>query len=390
MDLPEPCIALRVALKRRRLLPGKGEVLVSAGERVTADQVVAEGPARAGLETVDIAGQLGVSPARSLDLLSVRTGQEIHDGEVLAEVRERLRSRRQVLAPTAGRALAYADGRLYVRREPEMVSLIAHLPGIVEDVLPERGVAIAAVCDLVRGVWGAGGETHGRVLTLCAEADDVLSAEAFNPGASGSRAAGDKARGCILWVSHIAGVDALMAAVVVGAAGLIVGSVAPDLLDALERLPVPIILTEGVGRLPLPAPLLDLALFADGRMAALSGVNHDAAAGPELVLPYEEHTEARTVAVPAGVVGALVRLTRDPHEGVVARVLSERTTASEGAEKVEANAAGTDRTNATLAYADLDPITDRVEVRLPSGQRAIVPLANVEILSWPDEGLPRP
>jgi hypothetical protein len=107
--------------------------------------------------------------------------------------------------------------------------------------------------------------------------------------------------------------------------GVILGSLTSDLMPVAQRLPYPVVVTDGFGRLPINPMAYGLLTSNVGREAALDarpGGPH-AADRPEVIIPLPS---ARDLEVPNEVIplvrGLRVRVLRAPHMGAVGVVQS--------------------------------------------------------------------
>ena len=142
--------------------------------------------------------------------------------------------------------------------------------------------------------------------------------------------------------------------------GLIVGSMLSSLRPICEKLRVPLVITEGMGHIPMAEPVFDLLRSHHGRPAVISGSARNGSSGPELIVPVRADAQATSLVVARPVdVGMRVRLTQAPYLGTVGRIL------------------------ALPAIPQETPIGTRAagaEVRLPDGRRVFVPYVNMESL----------
>lgn len=342
---PERRLATGATIVRRRVLPPPADVLVAAGDVVRPETPVARGRAEGRLLAVDLARGLLAGTAEVAAHLLVGVGQRVTAGQPLARRRGRL-ERHEVHSPANGVVEALADGRLFVREPGPVVVAHAHLPGRIAEVLPERGAAVCCLGTVVRGVWGTGGEGRGTLAVRCERPEEPLTWD---------RVGRDDA-GTVLVGGVLRDPRVLHRARQFGLAGVVVGSVRPTLVGACRGLGLPVLCIEGIGGLPLAPPIYEALQGAHGRYAALS------AGEGELILPAGTPdpcaaADRDDAPLPAAV-GALVRITRPPHLGALARIIDLHPTEP-----------------TVGAY---EP--DAVEVRLSDGQRAVLPLANVEVL----------
>ena len=184
--IAQPTIAANILVRRERRLPVPGRVLVNAGQRVEPSEVIAETTLTAAPLSVDIATDLGVSPAAVSKRLRVNTGAQVERGQVLAQ-RSGIGTRVS-RSPVAGIFTGYdpATGFGLITRPAEPVSVQAHLKGIVTDLIPHYGAVIETPATLVR--W-PGVNRSCRCSSMLSSA---CACSRVNPGRS--RAARSKAR----------------------------------------------------------------------------------------------------------------------------------------------------------------------------------------------------
>jgi hypothetical protein len=353
-----PRLASFTELVRRRLLHRTGDVLVRVGDRVNADDVVAREMVPGRLRVLDVAKALGVSPGGVAQHLRVQEGQTITMGMELASVhRLRLRVGR-LLSPFEGLVVGIREGLLFVRQDPYPRDLLAYVPGEVLEVFPHRGVSIGTTGALVSGIWGSGPD-HQGVLVL--PVDDPQAPLTWQQVSV-------RYRGTVLVGGTLQDPRVLYRARQFRVHGIVAGSMNPALRPACERLGLTVIITEGMGQIPMAEPVFELLRSLHGHTALVGGASvnggpyavPDATAGPEVIIPQPRFDQVPIHEAPRALaVGMVVRLTRPPYVGTVARVEAIPSTPQLTAVGIPAMGA---------------------MVRMPDGQRLFVPLTNLEIL----------
>ena len=347
----ETCFAPLTQIVRRRLLATPGEVLVRVGDRVQPDDLVARAPVQGPLVAIDVAESLGISVRTVARCVQVAKGQIVAPGEMLASAR-RLWGCREVTAPFEAVVQGIADGRIFLRRTNCFLTLRAYLGGEVIEEYPHRGVAIRTFGALVRGIWGAGGEQQGIITTMASRPDDPLTWDRV----------GLHYRNAIIVGGILEDPRVLLRARQFQVHGLLVGSIAPALKPLAEQLELPIVVTEGMGRIPMAEPILEALRSYHGRPAVISGSDCDGCSGPEIIvsLPSQASSQANTLIIVRPIqVGARVRLTRPPYLGAIGQVVALPAMPQETA--VGARAEG-------------------AEVRLADGRKVFIPHVNIELL----------
>lgn len=359
-------------VRKERLLPVAGEVLVTAGQESDAEQAVARALRPGNLATVKVSERLGIDPADVPAAMRRQQGDRVTAGEMIAETRGLFGLFHNLCeAPVAGTIehISPLSGYVTLREEPAPLQVLAHISGRVERIVPQQGAVIATRCALVQGIFGVGGERRGT-LQVAASGPD---------GRMNLALAGDAARGAVLIGGATADATTLAEAARAGAAGVIVGSLMDADLRAFvgydigvavtgqEQVPFTLILTEGFGLVAMAAATFDLLSALAGKRASIDGATQIRAGviRPEIVVPRDGatadavtvHGDAETASQLA--VGAQVRLIREPFFGRLARV----TTLPPELRAIE--------TEAQVRV---------VEVELPGGERVVVPRANVEMV----------
>lgn len=335
-------------VRRERMLPVAGEILVHMGERVEPIQVVARANLPGEFHILPVARLLGVPATRSERCLQVKLGDEVRQGQVIAA-----RGRNRVRSPINGVLTASGAGRVLIEAQPTVLELRAYLHGAVANVLRNVGVVVETTGAVIQGTWGTGGENFGVLRCLVKNPDKPLRAKDIDPSCHGTIIIGGS------------GLDnaVLERAQELQVRGIVVGGFSPELIPRANPLPFPVIATEGIGDVPMSEPVFRLLTTHEGREASISGHTRVrwGVVRPEVVIPLPAETVPP--APPPGdtplAVGAWVRVVRAPYAGQVGQV--------------KALPAHTHRieTGARVHGA---------EIELSGGASVFVPLANLEVL----------
>ncbi len=333
----------QTVVEEERRLPEAGEVLVSPGDWVRAEDVIARCETPGRLRVIDVAGTLGIAVGRVPRCLRVAIGQEVQAGEVLASAG--FMGWRTVRAPVAGRVAEVAAGRIFIEEPPKRVELRALLPGQVSQVIPQWGAVIRVTVSRVVGVWGSGGACSGPLLLRLQRGADTLQWIGIDLTCRGKIVVGG------LCLDN----RVLLRAARFRVSGLVVGGLAEHLRARARELGLVVMVTDGLGAVPMAGPILELLAQHEGREALLTGGRGGAAPEPPaLSIPLESVRGPLHVAPERPLaVGDRVRVTRAPHFGALGWV---------------------------RAIEELDGQT-RVGVRLDSGEVTTVDYRNLERLS---------
>jgi len=366
--------ASAVVLKERRL-PLKGEVLVAEGDVVAADTIVAAAERPGDIETVRIAEELDVDPDEAIAALVVSEGDEVADGELLAEYSFLFGLfRSECRARFAGTVeyISQPTGHIGLRRPASRVELSAYVPGRVAQVFEGEGVAIECRGALVQGIFGIGGETAGTLKVAAKSPDEEIGVWSLPADCTGA----------VLLAGRNVSAATLREAAGRGAKAVISGGILEnDLRDFLgyeigvavtghEDVPLTLLITEGFGALAMADRTFELLAGLDGRACSINGATQIRAGAlrPEVIVPGNEFdVSAGAGAAQAGLeqelaVGTRVRLIRRPHFGRLATV----TALPAKPVKIATGSI------ARVLEAKLDGDGD--------GETATVPRANVEII----------
>lgn len=370
---------LRVAglttLRRERILPLKGDVLVELGQRVTAEDVIARTELPGPVKTINVVNLLGIDQSQINDHMLKQVGEEFEAGEVIAESKPLLGLKflsflqTHVVAEFDGTVdnVSKVTGQVILRHPPRRVELAAYIDGKIVDVRPQEGAVVETTGSFIQGIFGIGGEQYGELLTVVESPDQVLKAENILP----------EHRGRILVGGSLFTARAFERAVEVGVSGVIVGGFHDkNLKDILgydlgvaitgaEELGLTLVMTEGFGRINMAQKTFDLLKSREGSRASISGATQIRAGviRPEVIIPTAEaRSEQESTHVQENVgtqSGDPVRCIRDPYFGQLGRVR---------------------RLIPELMVVESETRVRVLEVELDDGTVAIVPRANIEMI----------
>lgn len=366
---PGLTVTERTTVRKRRLLPIPGTVMVAQGDRVKATTVVAQTELPGKVHSVNVANLLGIAPDEIRDYLLKKEGEPVQKDDVVAENKPFIKFlKTEVRAPIQGTVdtVSTVTGLLLLREPPRRLELLAYLDGVVAEVHPRQGVTIETSCTLVQGIFGVGGETWGELQIGVTSPDETLTPEKLIPGM----------RGKIVVGGSFLGADTLARAREIGVAALIVGGIHDKDLRALlgydlgvaitgtERIGITLILTEGFGTIPMAAKTFALLSRHQGQKASVSGATQIRAGviRPEIIIPADDARTARdAAAVERGGIrpGDQVRIIRDPLFGRIGQV----TALPQDLRQIE-----------TESHVRV------LEVGFPDKTSAVIPRANVEII----------
>ena len=323
-------------VRKQRLLPIPGQVEVAQGERVTAATQLAHTALPGAVYPINVVNKLSITPADIHSYLLKHEGDSIEKGEILAENKPWLRwFQTQVRAPVSGTvdSISTVTGQVFLREPPEVIRLSAYIDGTVVEVIPQQGVVLESRCALVQAIFGLGGETTGRIKRAVLRPDEVLTPQHLRSDHAGQIVIG----------GALAPKETFAKARALGVHALVVGGVHDQDLEALlgydlgvaitgtEQLGFSLLVTEGFGCIPMAQRSFELLSANEGQLASCSGATQIRAGvmRPEVIIPLrQKETGAnpqdcqavQAIDTPGIHIGDTVRIIREPHFGLLARV----------------------------------------------------------------------
>jgi hypothetical protein len=311
----ETRITALTTIRRERLLPAPGQVLVSSGDTVSSDDVVARCQLPGEVRVIDVSGALGVPRERAAKYVRKTVGDTVQTNDVLAapggpfgQLRKSCRS------PMDGQIAEIRGNLILIESPAATFDLRAHIMGRVTNIMPNRGVVISAAGTLIQGMWGSGGEAGGVLKVLVDSPQKPLRQRTIDVSCHGTVIVGG-------WILDE---RALERAVEANVRGVIAGGVSTALCSFLESLPFPVLITEGFGPLPMSQQAFSLLNANGGREAMLSADTQTrlGVRRPEVLISLradEEMPGEETAILPLKT-GDQVRALRAPHLGVIGTV----------------------------------------------------------------------
>ncbi len=336
------------------MLPVRGDVLLGTGSRVGPSDIVAAAMLPSAINLLNVAKVLSVNDEDLHRCLRVNIGDPVAEGDVLA-VKEGVSRlfRRTYRSPIEGMVAGISNGRLLILSSRTALELEAHYKGTVVNVMSRLGVIIEVRGALIQGMWGSGREGFGVLRLMVDDPAQLLDPEAMDMSC----------RGTVLVGGASIGEEALHRAQEMQVEGIIVGGLDAGLLELTSSMPFPVIVTEGMGKFAISAPIFDLLQAHEGEEASIRGTMEarGGAVRPEIIIYLPQ--AAGEIVIESRpefllVEGSEVRIIRGPHSGETGKVVGFPSYAR----KLETG----------------DSFKG-VEVRLESGEEVFAPQANLEL-----------
>ncbi|TET44969.1 hypothetical protein E3J62_08910 [candidate division TA06 bacterium] len=355
-------------VRKERRLPLKGEVIVSVGDTVNADQIVARTELPGNVQTINVAGRLGCVPADIVEFMLKSEGDTAKEGEPIAETKGFfgfLKTRIPAPCDCTIESISEITGQVILREPPIPVQVDAYVDGKIVDIYEGEGIAVETYAAFIQGIFGIGGETKGGIMKVSSSPDEVLT----------EKEVPEECAGRILIGGSMVTAGAVKEAIKRKAAGIVAGGMDDEDLKVFlgyelgvaitgsEDIGTTVIITEGFGKMRMADKTFNLLVSHEGQRASMNGATQIRAGviRPEIVVPL--HKEGKAVSSKESaeglVIGSPIRVIREPYFGILGKV----TGLPSELENIE--------TEAKVRV---------LEVELADGRKALLPRANVEII----------
>lgn len=323
-------VAPLTLVRKKRLLPIPGRVLVSVGREVDANDVVAEAELPGKVYSVNIANRLGVEPSELKNYMLKKEGDSVKKGEIVAQTKSFIKFfRTEVESPITGSIDSISDitGQVLFREPAKILPLKAYIKGKVISVIENFGVEIETEGTFIQGIFGIGGETGGEIRIAVETNDEELLPEHIRETDKGKVIIGGR---------HV-GLETITKAIKIGVSAIVVGGIHDkDLKQILgydigvavtgsEQIGITLIVTEGFGHIPMAPYTFSLLKSREGERASVSGATQIRAGvmRPEIIVsgaPKNMNVKRRDEMKAWMDIGDKVRIIREPFFGKIGKV----------------------------------------------------------------------
>ncbi len=337
-------------VSRVRLLPTWGKVLARVGQTVEADDIVAVANTYPQHHMLNISRGLGVSIENSQACVKRQIGDSIKEGSILAE---RGKSGRVVRAPKDGTILSNKNGIVLLQSNSKVYKLKAGFPGIISKVMMDQGVIIESAGAFVQGVWGNGNQASGSLTTFTSSPKEPLSIDLIN----------NDRNSVVSFAAFCIDPAVFDFAEENNWKGMIVGSLPAKLVPRVMKLPFPVMILEGFGKVPINTYTYELLNSYLGRNISVDAVkiSSNSKERPEFFIPaanddikpnhLNEEIDLK--------IGSKVRIKRGRYfgaTGIIAENINEEKTLFPSGARSET-----------------------VVIKLPDDEKTVFPLANIDV-----------
>lgn len=351
---------------KQRMLPVPGTISVKEGDIVTPEQVIALASLPGELIIVRLPERMGLQVFEVLQGMKVKEGDNVTRGDLLCEhagLFGLLKTKAESPSDGVVEFIAARTGHIGIRLAPTVLELKAYIGGTVIETDGKQSVKVQMSGAFIQGIFGVGGERHGKLHYLGCEPDQMLTDFHLPEDCEGLVLAGGTCPGTLM----------LQEAARRGARGLITGAIDDEALKGFlgydlgialtgdEDIPFTLIVTEGFGRMALSDRITKILKECHGNTVSINGATQVRAGAirPEILIAREGDATAGSEEIGGLEVGIPVRIIRTPYFGMCGTV----TALPHEAEKIATGA-----------------IIRVIKVRLESGEEVTVPRANVELI----------
>lgn len=323
-----------IILRKERILPLKGQVLVKKGDKVKAEDVVAETLLPGKVVPFNLANKLGVTPAQLTGYIKIVAGQKITKDTILAENKGLFGTglfKNEVRSPVEGEVenISSVTGQVLLREPRIPVQVKAFMDGMITEVIEGEGVVIENKSAYIQGIFGIGDETVGELKMLADTPDDELDGAKIDESCRGKIIiAGAFVRYHVIDIARKHGVKAIITG------GIddqdlkkLIGYDIGVAITGHEKVGITIVCTEGFGKITMAQKTFDLLKAFEGKKTSIHGHTQIRAGviRPEIIIPMDfEESEliSKEASMPILEPGTLIRIIRQPHFGRIAKVIS--------------------------------------------------------------------
>ena len=358
-----------IILKKERILPLKGKVLVKKGDKVKAEDLVAETFLPGNVVPFNLANKLSIPGNLINQYVKIKAGDQIKKGDVIAETKGFFGIfKTSIKSPINGEVenISSITGQLLLREPRIPVQVKAFIDGVVVDIIKDEGVVIENKSAYIQGIFGIGGERFGEIKLLVSSPDEIVDVKKVD----------ESCKGKVIVCGAIIPYAVVKKAQQVGVSGIITGGIDDHDLKKLlgynigvaitghEQVGLTIVVTEGFGKINMAGKTFELLKRFDGHKSSIHGITQIRAGvmRPEIVIPIEfkeEELKEPEVKITTLEIGTTIRVIRQPNFGLIGKVtgLPEKLT------KVES-----------------ESLVRILEAELENGEKVIIPRANVEVI----------
>lgn len=355
-------------VRKSRILPVPGEVLVREGDSILGETIVARTYVPGEVIMMPMFYLLGVEPEELPGVMLKKEGDFVKKDEVIAISKWMFGLfRNECKANTTGtiELISDATGQIAIREPPVPLNMTAYISGRVVEVIPNFEAVIETPAAFVQGIFGIGGERQGELMTIAAP-DEALTTDHIDKGCARK----------ILVGGSLVTSEVLKKAADEGVKGIVTGGMLRKDLDRFlgydigvaitghEDINLTCVITEGFGKMTMAKRTFDMLNSLEGKQASINGATQIRAGviRPEVIVPIKDGNEpiSEEESLTSGMgLGTRIRIIRQPYFGAIGHITDLPT---------------------ELQTLESESRVRVVCVKLDNGQQVTIPRANVEII----------
>ena len=316
-------------IKKDRILPLKGKVLVKKGDKVKSNDVVAETHLPGNVYPLNVANLLGVSPQEISEKMLKKVDDKVEKGEAIALSKSFFGLfKNRAFAPVSGtiESISPVTGQVLFREPPIKIQVKAYIDGEVVEVFEDEGCVIETNGAFIQGIFGIGEERNG-ILEVVVNNNETVLEESMVKEAH---------KGKIIVGGSMVTLAAIKKAIEFGVTGIVVGGIDDkDIKDLIgydigvaitgnEGVGITIVVTEGFGNIKMAGKTFNLLKEMSGKLISINGATQIRAGvmRPEVIIPLDITVKEEIFDEEGGNlnVGTPIRVIRAPYFGRIGKV----------------------------------------------------------------------
>ena len=159
--------------------------------------------------------------------------------------------------------------RSWLNMVPTPSLVKAGFTGTIREIIPDFGAIVVSEGALLQGVWGNGKLAEGLMICMARNRIEELSPDRMDVNL----------RGSVVFGGPCMKIETLQRAAEIPLRGLVVSSIAPDLLEYASTLPFPVMALIGVGKAVYDEHPFQIISSMDKRVACVNASSGIAALG---------------------------------------------------------------------------------------------------------------
>lgn len=298
-------------ITRIRKLPAAGRVLVTHGQQVSTNEIIASIDIAEKHLEVNVCEQLGISPKRVAKTYLVKQGDLVQKGAAIAYQSGLLT--RSVFSPVDGRITEITEGKILIEHGSNPITVKAGFSGMIREVIPNMGAIVVCEGALLQGIWGNGKLAEGLMICLARNRVEELTPDRMDVNL----------RGSVVFGGQCKRVETLKRAMEIPLRGLVCSGIAPELLEYASAMPLPVMALIGIGKVVYDENTFKVISTMDKRVACLNAtvLNRCQGTRPEVVVPRRgDSLVSESTEITEYRVGQLVRILQSPAMWETARI----------------------------------------------------------------------